>query len=730
MRASYLSLITLLAACPLASLSQGVTLNTRFTYKATVPALPAGSQDLRVWLPIPSDNELQTITNLKVLSPDPHRVTRDPVEGNRMVFVDVSAAKAPYEITVSFDVARKTGGIDAIRRDLGPSGNRYLRPDRLVPIDGRYAELGEEVAGPGRNAADKMRRIYDHVVATMQYDYKKQSPHLGEGDVAFVCDYKMGNCSDLHSYVIALARSQGIPTYLEYGFPITGIPLDNPIKPTGTVGGYHCWTWFYDAERGWLPLDASDGRRWLDSNRPDVKEKLANQLVLERSAVAFSKGRDIALEPRQAGPPLNYFIYPYAEANGKPVEAKWAVSYQVLGGDDLASQVAYLRDLVLRQQAEIDALKAGQAGTPAPPPLPPGPPPAAPAQANVVTQSGDKLTIYGILRGDVIYDTQKPNNAQSPQWITSGSSDEQFSLHPRLTRLGLDLSAGRQGPFDVSGKIELDFQGGGSESRNTPRARHLYVQMKRGSSAWLVGQTWDLVSPLFPSPNDDTLMWNAGNTGDRRPQLRYTYTGQDGFNAALALGLTGAVDGKDLDANGTRDGEESGMPGFQARLGYRGANYGVGLWGAIAKEETATPVGGQTNFDTHLIGIDWQATFGKVDLQGEVWTGENVSDLRGGIGQGVNTTTGVEISSRGGWVELGFKPNANHRMAIGYTRDDPSDSDITAGRLENTAFYLHSKWNMGIGVEIGANYLHWLTDWLGMPRGKNNRFNFFVARKF
>ena len=83
-----------------------------------------------------------------------------------------------------------------------------MRPDRLVPIDGRYAELGEEVAGPGRNAADKMRRIYDHVVATMQYDYKKQSPHLGEGDVAFVCDYKMGNCSDLHSYVIALARSR------------------------------------------------------------------------------------------------------------------------------------------------------------------------------------------------------------------------------------------------------------------------------------------------------------------------------------------------------------------------------------------------------------------------------------------------------------------------------------------------------------------------------------------
>jgi transglutaminase-like putative cysteine protease len=723
MRASYLSLTALLAACPLASFSQADAprvLNTRFTYKATVPALPAGAKNLRVWLPVPSDSELQTISNLKVVSPDPYQITRDRLEGNRMVYVTVDGAKAPYEISVTFDVARKTAGLAHVKRDLGADGRRYLGSDRLVPIDGRFAELGEEVAGTGRNAAEKMRRIYDHVVATMQYDYKKESPHLGEGDVAFVCDYKKGNCSDLHSYVISLARSQGVPAYLEYGFPVTGIPVDNPLKVSGNVGGYHCWTWFYDDARGWLPLDASDGRRWLDSNRADIKDKLVGELVLERSAVAFSKGRDIVLEPKQSGAPLNYFIYPYAEADGKPVEAKWALSYQLLGGDDLAQQVEFLRDLVMKQQAEIEALKAAKAGGA-----------SAVQEPSVKSQSGDKLTIYGFLRGDAIYDTQKPNNAQSPQWVTSGDDNEQFSLHPRLTRLGLDLAAGRQGPFDVTGKIEIDFQGGGSESRNTPRARHLYVQLKQGSSAWLVGQTWDLVSPLFPSPNDDTLMWNAGNTGDRRPQIRYTYTGAEGFNAAFALGLTGAVDAKDLDANGTRDGEDSGMPGFQARIGYKGPKFSLGLWGALAREETDTPVGGETRFETNLLGIDWQLFFNQLDLAGEVWVGENVSDLRGGIGQGVNTTTGLEIQSKGGWIELGYKPTPNYRVAVGFTKDDPSDSDIVgSGRLENSAFYLHNKWNVGSGVEVGLNYLNWRTDWLGAPKGKNNRFNFFLMRKF
>jgi transglutaminase-like putative cysteine protease len=722
MRATHLSLIALLAACPLASFSQAKepVLNTRFTYKATVPALPAGTNKLRLWLPIPSDSELQTVTNIGVTGPDSYQITRDRVEGNRMIFFDVDSAKAPYEVSVTFDVARRTGGVYAVRRQSGPDAKRYLEPDRLVPIDGRYAELGEEVAGAGGTASAKMRRIYDHVVSTMQYDYKKESPKLGEGDVAFVCDYKKGNCSDLHSYVIALARSQGVPTYLEYGFPITGIPVDDPLKVSASIGGYHCWTWYFDEDKGWLPLDASDGRRWQDAKRQDVTDKLSSQLVLERSAVAMSKGRDIVLEPKQAGPPLNYFIYPYAEADGKPIEVKWNLNYQLLGGDDLAEQVEFLRGLVIKQQAEIDALKAANAK-----PTPPG------QQNSIPTQAGDKLTFYGFLRGDAIFDTQKPNNAQSPQWITSGDADEQFTMHPRLTRLGMDLAAGKQGPFDVTGKIELDFQGGGSESRNTPRARHLYVQLKQGSSTWLVGQTWDLISPLFPSPNDDTLMWNAGNTGDRRPQVRYTYTGRDGFNAALALGLTGAVDGKDLDNNGTRDGEESGMPGFQARLGYKGSAWAAGLWAAFAREETATPVGGETDFDTQIVGVDWQFFFNQLDLSGEVWAGENLSDLRGGIGQGVNTTTGREISSQGGWIELGYKPTPNYRLAIGYTRDDPSESDLGgSGRQVNSAFYFHNKWNIGNGVEIGANYLHWKTDWAGLPRGKDNRFNFFLMRKF
>jgi hypothetical protein len=39
---------------------------------------------------------------------------------------------------------------------------------------------------------------------------------------------------------------------------------------------------------------------------------------LSPDRVAFSAGRDIELVPRQDGPPLNFFAYPYVEGYGLP----------------------------------------------------------------------------------------------------------------------------------------------------------------------------------------------------------------------------------------------------------------------------------------------------------------------------------------------------------------------------------------------------------------------------
>jgi len=325
------------------------TLTTQLTYKATIPEVPSGTKTLNLWLPLPFNSEWQSVDDIVVEGTEQYKLTQDRQYGNRMVYIMSENPKTPVAITVKFVVKRKEvhvlassshGRVENGSGTTEKRWSRYLKPDAHVPVGGRFGEIAREVASDKKTVLDKARALFEHVVATMQYDYKKESPRLGEGDVPFVCDYKKGNCSDLHSYYISLARSLGIPAVLEYGFPLAGIPLPNPLPKEGKIGGYHCWTWIYQTDIGWMPLDASDARRWLDSNRPDIKEYLFGSLVLERSAVAFSRGRDITLEPPQKADPLNNFIYPYAEADGKPVKVNWDLSYRLIGiGDDISRAV-------------------------------------------------------------------------------------------------------------------------------------------------------------------------------------------------------------------------------------------------------------------------------------------------------------------------------------------------------------------------------------------------------
>jgi transglutaminase-like putative cysteine protease len=332
------------AAVPTPAPLPAHVLTTQFTYSATVPKSPPQAKTLDLWLPLPSDNEFQTVSDVRVDSPLPYKITREAEFGNRMVYLHSDRPQAPLALTVSFVVKRsppqvlaKAPNAARLGEDSGAKELRRLRkPDAKVPVGGRYGRIAKTVSAGDRTSRDKAHAFFEHVVDTMQYDYKKESPKLGEGDVAFVCDYKKGNCSDIHSYLISLARSSKVPAYLEYGFPITGIPLADPIPKEGTISGYHCWTWYHDPEYGWVPIDASDARRWVDAKRPDVREYLFGTLITERSAVAFSRGRDLTLSPKQQYGPLNYFIYPYAEADGRPVDAKWDLSYKLLQVEDVA----------------------------------------------------------------------------------------------------------------------------------------------------------------------------------------------------------------------------------------------------------------------------------------------------------------------------------------------------------------------------------------------------------
>ena len=274
----------------------------RFNYTTSIKSMPPGL--LRLWIPLPVEDEYQLISDLRFEPDLDHRVETDAL-GNRMAYfeIDSSATPAPFLLTMSFDLVRTERVADA--NTVGPSlatADLYLGPDRLVPTDGLIAELSAQETSGVEPLLEKARRIYDYVVSTMRYD--KSGEGWGRGDALFACDRRAGNCTDFHALLIGMLRAAGIPAQFEIGF---SLPTDTTQHE---IAGYHCWARFYLDGLGWVPVDASEA--WKN---PDQYDYFFGAHDAHR--VLFSEGRDLMLNPPQAGAPLNYFVYPYAEIDGR-----------------------------------------------------------------------------------------------------------------------------------------------------------------------------------------------------------------------------------------------------------------------------------------------------------------------------------------------------------------------------------------------------------------------------
>ena len=315
--------ISILAVCLALTLASVLVLPSRadsprqrsfqFEYKATVKDIPADAKRVDLWIPIPHDSPFQRITDLQIESPYPYH-TQTAQYGNKVMNINLSGPQqSSFTVTMRFNVVRiehiqerlREENAPAAKKERDPDMSRWLQPDRLVPIDGKVKQWAQEVvnAANAKTDLEKLRAIYNHVVSTVKYD--KTGQGWGRGDIYYACDARRGNCTDFHAIVIGYSRALGIPARFAIGFPL---PAD---RGTGEISGYHCWAEAYLKGIGWVPIDASEAAK-----NPEKREYFFG--AHDENRVEFSIGRDVSLNPKQAGEPLNYFIYPYVEVDAKP----------------------------------------------------------------------------------------------------------------------------------------------------------------------------------------------------------------------------------------------------------------------------------------------------------------------------------------------------------------------------------------------------------------------------
>jgi transglutaminase-like putative cysteine protease len=283
-----------------------------FIYRVRLPEL-AGAADL--WMPLARSDAFQSVEVTGIDAPTKTRQLEEDTYGNKILYLSVGPENSGQAIEVRYRVRRVE---KSPYPTASPSTRRDLGPERLVPNRDDIRASADSVTQAKTTDLMRARALYDHVIGELRY--AKFGTGWGKGDVAYACTAKSGNCSDFHSYFVALARSVGIPARF-----VAGISIPSE-RDAGGIDGYHCWAEFL-ADGRWWPVDLSEADKNASLATYYFGHQPANRMEL-------SQGRDLVVEPGPASGPINFLAYPVLEVEGRLAQAKTEFLFRRVGTRD------------------------------------------------------------------------------------------------------------------------------------------------------------------------------------------------------------------------------------------------------------------------------------------------------------------------------------------------------------------------------------------------------------
>ncbi len=315
MRLMLIIFILCLSNIPLYAKERAVEVTINFNLSA-----PPDANKVRLWVPYPTSDVNQDVFNIQISGNFSNSgVYREGEHGNTILFAEWLGNKKERLLTYRFKVRRKEVVTkDFPKKELPFSKNEfadYLKPSKMMPLDGKVAEYAEKITKGKKTVLEKAQAIYDWIVENMHRDPNVKG--CGFGDVERLLVTMGGKCADIHSVFVALSRAAGIPAREVFGIRIPKGKEGNMTK------AQHCWAEFYLPGYGWVVVDPADVRKAILEQKLTLEQ--AKPLreyyfgTVDENRIAFGTGRDVILNPPQSGEPLNYFMYPYAEIDGKPL---------------------------------------------------------------------------------------------------------------------------------------------------------------------------------------------------------------------------------------------------------------------------------------------------------------------------------------------------------------------------------------------------------------------------
>lgn len=292
------------------------------TLDVDLSAQDAG-KEAKLWIPYPVTDRHQKVSDIKVSGDFASSgVYTDATHGTHILYAEWPAAAKNRKMSFSFAVDRQE-----IRQTnlpaKEPRWNRadyaeYLKPTSLGPIDGEVKKLADSITKGKKTVLAKARAIYDWCCSNMYRD--PNTLGCGKGDVCALLQNPGGKCTDISSVFIALCRAAGVPAR-----ELFSVRLGKKAEEDITTY-QHCWAEFFLPGYGWVTADPADVRKAMLVEKLELKDLKTKEYReyfwggVDAYRVVLAVGRDIVLNPPQAGAPLNTFGYPYAEVGGKAID--------------------------------------------------------------------------------------------------------------------------------------------------------------------------------------------------------------------------------------------------------------------------------------------------------------------------------------------------------------------------------------------------------------------------
>ncbi|GFO66459.1 hypothetical protein GMLC_00380 [Geomonas limicola] len=292
------------------------------TYEVDLSKQDAG-KETKLWVPYAVSDKNQNVTDVKVTGDfAASAVYTDPVNGTPILFARWDKGATSRKLSYSFKVERQEIQLKNLPTSE-PAWNsadyaEYLQPTSMGPTTGEIKKLSDQITQGKKTVLEKARAIYDWTCENMYRDPATRG--CGKGDVCELLKRPGGKCTDISSVYIALARAAGIPSREVFGLRLSK-------KAQEDITTYqHCWVEFFLPGFGWVPVDPADVRKAMLVEKLELKDAKTREYReyfwggIDAYRFKLAQGRDLVLNPPQAGAPLNTFGYPYAEIGGTPLD--------------------------------------------------------------------------------------------------------------------------------------------------------------------------------------------------------------------------------------------------------------------------------------------------------------------------------------------------------------------------------------------------------------------------